>query len=205
MTKPWAGWACRLASYSTFWLPYPAGALHPGGQPVQADRLAGACHLRKPVAQVVQAGDEGAVGLAVPEGGQRARQQVQAVRRPRSWRSDRPPGTPVRQPSESTAATASKRTSKGSGGVPAWPGGAVAAGRRGGWPPSPARLRAARSAGSMTRGPDLQAGVRHLAYGLVPVNVRTTHKASRTASFISRYVARGWSLGASASGRSVRA
>src|SRR6266487_4948753 len=54
-------------------------------------------------------------------------------------------------------------------------------GGRGDRPARPGRVRAARSAGSMTRGPDLQAGVRYLAYGLVPVNVGT-HRASRTPS-----------------------
>jgi hypothetical protein len=51
-----------------------AGALHPGGQPVDHNRLAGASHLRKPVAQVIQAGDEGPVGLAVPQCAKRTKQ-----------------------------------------------------------------------------------------------------------------------------------
>src|SRR6266700_5938600 len=55
----------------------PTWSLHPGGQPVQADRLAGAGHLPKPLAQVVQAGDEAAVGLAVPQRGQFGQQEVQ--------------------------------------------------------------------------------------------------------------------------------
>jgi hypothetical protein len=76
----------------------PAGALHPGGQPVHAHRLAGCGHLPKPAAQVVQAGDEAAVGLAVPHGSQRAEQQVQAVADLGLGDPDRPPGTPIRQP-----------------------------------------------------------------------------------------------------------
>jgi hypothetical protein len=56
----------------------PSGSLHPGGQPVHRHRLAGACHLHQPLAQVVEAGDEGSVRLAVPERG---------CRPPRSWRS----------------------------------------------------------------------------------------------------------------------
>jgi hypothetical protein len=54
-----------------------AGSLHPGGEPVEAYRLAGACHFHQPLAQVGQGGDEGPVGLAVPEGGQWTKQQVE--------------------------------------------------------------------------------------------------------------------------------
>jgi hypothetical protein len=55
------------------------GSLHPGGQPVDHDRLAGCGHLCKPLAQVIQAGDEGPVGLAVSQRGQLGQQQVHAV------------------------------------------------------------------------------------------------------------------------------
>lgn len=56
-----------------------AGALHPGRQPVQANRLAGCGHLGKPPAQVVEGGDEGAVGLAGPQCAKLTKHQVQAV------------------------------------------------------------------------------------------------------------------------------
>jgi hypothetical protein len=55
------------------------GSLHPRGQPVDQDRLAGLGHLRQPQAQVVQAGDEGPIGLADAERDQLAQQHVQAV------------------------------------------------------------------------------------------------------------------------------
>jgi hypothetical protein len=130
----------------------PVGPLHPGGQPVHADRLAAAGHLRKPAAKLVEAGDEGPVGLAEPE-----------------------------SPSSSTAATASRRTSNESGGVPPVPGG-----RDGSRWARRAASQASASAGSDDRGP-YDTGTRppgrreKLAYGLVPVNVRP-HRASRTPS-----------------------
>jgi hypothetical protein len=75
------------------------GSLHPGGQPVQADRLPSLGHLPKPVAKLGQAGgDEGPVGLAVPQRGKRAKQQVQAVAHLGLGDADRPAGAPVRQP-----------------------------------------------------------------------------------------------------------
>jgi hypothetical protein len=76
----------------------PTGSLHPRAQPVQAHRLADLGHLPKPVAQLVQGGDEGTVGLAIPQGGQRAKQQVQAVADLGLGDPHRPPGAPVRQP-----------------------------------------------------------------------------------------------------------
>src|SRR5215216_1129577 len=76
----------------------PAWSLHPGRQPVHADRLAGLGHLRQQFAQLVEAGDEAAVGLAVPHGSQRAEQQVQAVADLGLGDPDRAAGAPVRQP-----------------------------------------------------------------------------------------------------------
>jgi hypothetical protein len=73
------------------------GPLHPGRQPVHAHRLAGLGHLRKAIAEVGEGSDEGAVGLAVPEGGQGAQQQVQAVAHLGLGYPDRPTGTSVRQ------------------------------------------------------------------------------------------------------------
>jgi hypothetical protein len=76
----------------------PSGALHPGGQPFHADRLADLGHLPKPLAQVGQAGDEGAVGLAEAQGAKRAKQQVQAVTDLGLGDADHAAGAPVRQP-----------------------------------------------------------------------------------------------------------
>jgi hypothetical protein len=72
--------------------------LYPGGQPVHHDRLAGCGHLGKPLAQVIKGGDEGPVGLAVPQRGKRAQQQVHAVADLGLGDADRPPSAPVRQP-----------------------------------------------------------------------------------------------------------
>jgi hypothetical protein len=74
------------------------GALYPGGQPVHHDRLAGCGHLGKPLAQVIKGGDEGPVGLAVPQRGKRAQQQVHAVADLGLGDTDRPASAPVRQP-----------------------------------------------------------------------------------------------------------
>jgi hypothetical protein len=76
----------------------PSGSLHPGRQPVHADRLAGGGHLPKPVSQLVEGGDEGPVGLAVPHTSQRAKQEVQAVADLGLGDGDHAPGAPVRQP-----------------------------------------------------------------------------------------------------------
>jgi hypothetical protein len=123
-----------------------AGSLHPGGEPVDAYRLAGACHFHQPLAQVGQGGDEGPVGLAVPERSQRTKQQVQAV----ADLGLGDPHHPARRydsPSNTTAATASRRTSRQSGGLPPRPG------RRGGsrWARRPAS-QARTLAGSDDRG-----------------------------------------------------
>jgi hypothetical protein len=98
MARPWAVWAWRLASQEHLLVGPACGALHPGGQPVHADRLAGCGHLGKPAAQVVQGGDEGAVGLAEAEGGQLAEQQVQAVADLGLGDAHHAGGAPVRQP-----------------------------------------------------------------------------------------------------------
>jgi hypothetical protein len=91
-------WACRLASYSTLLVAPSPGSLHPGGEPVDAHRLAGLGHLHQVVTQVGEGGDERAVGLAVSEGGQATQQQVQAVAHLGLGDPDHPAGAPVRQP-----------------------------------------------------------------------------------------------------------
>jgi hypothetical protein len=53
----------------------PAGSQHPGSQPIHAPRLADLGHLRKALPQVAQAGEEGTVGLAVPQRRQLGQQQ----------------------------------------------------------------------------------------------------------------------------------
>src|SRR5512132_4204178 len=124
-----------------------AGSLHPGRQPVQADRLAVLGHLRQPLAQVGEGSDERAVGLAEPQRAERAQQQVQAVA---TSVLDIPTTRAARRydsPSSTTAATASKRTANASGRLPPCPGG------RGGirWARRPAS-QANTSTGSDERG-----------------------------------------------------
>src|SRR6266542_3764002 len=105
--RPWAVWVCRLASQEHLLVGPGPGALHAGGEPVHADCLAGAGHLPKQFAQVVQGGDAGAVGLAEPERAKRAEQQVQAVADLGLGDPDRPAGAPVRQHGGQTSRQAS--------------------------------------------------------------------------------------------------
>ena len=74
-----------------------AGALHPRGKPIDHHRLAGACHLRKQRAQVLEGGGEGPVGLAVPQRCQLAKQQLQALADLGLRDPDHAAGAPVRQ------------------------------------------------------------------------------------------------------------
>jgi hypothetical protein len=137
-----------------------AGSLHPGGEPVDAYRLAGACHFHQPLAQVGQGGDEGPVGLAVPEGGQWTKQQVQAVAD--LGLGDPPPSG---RPAGTTARPTRLRRRRPDG--PPRPAagcrlvgvGGVGAGGRGDRPARRGPWRAATTAGSMTTetGPPWQA------------------------------------------------
>jgi hypothetical protein len=76
----------------------PAGALHPGRQPIHAHRLADLGHLRQPFAQVWEGGHERPVGPAQPQRGQLAQQQVQAVADLGLAGPDHPGGASVGQP-----------------------------------------------------------------------------------------------------------
>jgi hypothetical protein len=78
----------------------PTGSLHPSGQAIHHDRLADLGHLLQPLAKLLEAGNEGGVGLAEAEGAQRAEQQVHAVADLGLGDADRPAGAPVRQPVE---------------------------------------------------------------------------------------------------------
>jgi hypothetical protein len=74
------------------------GSLHPGRQLIHHDGLAAAGNLGQQLAQVIEAGDEGAVGLAVPQRGQGTKQQVQAVAHLGLGDPDHAAGASVRQP-----------------------------------------------------------------------------------------------------------
>jgi len=166
------------------------GSLHPGRQPVNNDRLAGTCHLHQQFAQVVEAGDERAVGLAEPQRGQFAQQQVQAVADLGLGDADHATSAPVRQPVQQhrpdrvQADLQRQRRGAALAGRAGWQQVGQAGGQPGQHPCGQRRTWAV-----WQRGPDLLAGVRHLAYGLVPVNVRA-HGASRTPSVAPCFVPR---------------
>ena len=96
MARPSRGVGVALGVVQHLLVGPACGALHAGGQPVHADRLAGCGHLRKPLAQVVQAGDEGPVGLAEPQRAKLTKQQVHAVTDLGLGDADHPGGAPVR-------------------------------------------------------------------------------------------------------------
>src|SRR6266536_61197 len=181
MARPWAVWAWRLASYRTFWLAHPRG---------RCTRVASPSTTTASPAAVISPSQwrrSSRLVMKVPSGWQYPRAASGPSSRSRLSPTsvlEIPTARPARRydsPSRMTAATASKRTSSDSGGVPPCPGG------RGGcrW----ARRSASQAracAGSEERG-QYDKGTRppgrleNLAYGLVPVNVGT-HRASRTPS-----------------------
>jgi hypothetical protein len=172
MARPWVVWVWRLASSSTFWLAHPQGrctrVASPSRQTASPAAAISESHWRR----------SSKVTMKVPSGWQKPR----AASGPSS-RSTLSPTSVLEMPtiraarrydspSRMTAATASKRTSNDSGGVPPVPGGR--AGCR--WARR-AHSQASTAAGSDERGQYANgdqtswAGSRHLAYGLVPVNV----------------------------------
>ena len=171
--RPWAVWACRLASYSTFWLAHPRGRCTRVASPSTT--------TASPEAAISPSHwpSSSRVVMKVPSG----RQNPNPANGPssRSMLSptsvlEIPTMRPARRydsPSSSTAATASRRTSSDSGGVPP-----VLGGRHSSKGASRAASQAITSAGSEERG-QYDTGDRtslrrreHLAYGLVLVNVR---------------------------------
>jgi hypothetical protein len=100
-----------------------------------------------------------------------------------------PTARPARRydsPSSKTAATASRRTSSDSGRVPPRPGGHGGSRWARQAPGQPSTLAGSDERGQYDdTGPDLHGRLEHLAYSLVPVNVRT-HRASRTLSMTSQ-------------------
>jgi hypothetical protein len=74
--------------------------LHPGGEPVDQDRLAGVGHLGQALAKVGEGHHERAVRLAQAERGQFAEQQVEAVAHLGLGDADHAGGASVRQPVE---------------------------------------------------------------------------------------------------------
>jgi hypothetical protein len=177
--RPWAVWLCRLGSYRTFWLAHPLArctrVASPSRQTASPDAAISTSSARRSSRLVTK----------LPSGWQNPRSPSgraagPGCRRPRSWRS-RPPG----RRAGTTARPAAPRRPR-PGGPPATAAG-CRPGRAAGMAPGgpgerPASQRGCgqrRTRAVCQRGPDLQAGFRHLADGLVPVNVRT-HRASRT-------------------------
>src|SRR6266536_2329224 len=183
MARPWAVWAWRLASYRTFWLAHPRG---------RCTRVASPSTTTASPAAVISPSQwrrSSRLVMKVPSGWQYPRAASGPSSRSRLSPTsvlEIPTARPARRydsPSRMTAATASKRTSSDSGGVPPCPGGRAGCrwARR-----SASQARAC--AGSEERG-QYDKGTRppgrleNLAYGLVPVNVGT-HRASRTPSLM---------------------
>src|SRR6266540_2149356 len=186
--SPWAVWAWRLASSTTFWLAHDLGrctrVASPSTHTASPERAISPSHRRSSSRVVMKVPSGWQYPMAASSPSSRSRLSPTSV-------LEIPTARPARRydsPSRMTAATASRRTSKGSGGVPPRPGG------RGGsrWARRSAS-QASTSAGSDERGQydngdrTSLAGVRDLAYGLVPVNVRTCG-ASRTPSLASANV-----------------
>src|SRR4029453_16012297 len=108
----------------------PAGSLHPGSQPIHAHRLADLSHLHQPPPPLPPSPPRTSARVVtkLPSGWQYP--SAASVGSSRSMLSptsvlEMPTARPARRydsPSSRTAATASKRTSRGSGGVPPrWP------------------------------------------------------------------------------------
>src|SRR6266511_3119807 len=179
MARPWAVWVWRLASYTTFWLAQPRGrctrVASPSTTTASPAAAISASHSRRSSRLVMKLPSGWQYPTAASGPSSRSRLSPTSV-------LEIPTARPARRydsPSRMTAATASRRTSSDSGGVPPCPGRRAGCGwaRR-----SASQARAC--AGSEERG-QYDKGTRppgrleNLAYGLVPVNVRT-HRASRT-------------------------
>src|SRR5829696_1642603 len=147
-----------LGVYSTFWLAQPRGRCTRAASPSR--------HTASPVRAISESQQRRSsrVVMKLPSGWQYP--SAASGPRSRSMLSpisvlEMPTARPARRydsPSRMTAPTASRRPSNGSGGVPPARVGGVGSGGPGGGPARPARGRAATNAGSMTTGPDLQAG-----------------------------------------------
>jgi hypothetical protein len=123
MARPWAVWVWRLASYTTFWLAQPAG---------RCTRVASPSTTTASPAAAISASQWRRLSrlvMKVPSGWQKPSAASGPSSRSRLSPTsvlEIPTARPARRydsPSRMTAATASKRTSSDSGGVPPWPGG----------------------------------------------------------------------------------
>src|SRR6266536_31379 len=120
--RPWAVWVWRLASYSTFWLAHPLG---------RCTRVASPSTQTASPAQAIspsRSPSSASVVTKVPSGWQNPNAARGASSRSRLSPTsvlEIPTARPARRydsPSNTTAATASRRTSSGSGGLPPMPG-----------------------------------------------------------------------------------
>jgi hypothetical protein len=178
--SPWAVWARRLVSYRTFWLAHPQGrctrVASPSTHTASPDRAISTSSARRS-SRVVTKLPSGWQKPRAPSGpSSRSRLSPTSVLQD----ADHAAGAPVRQPVQQHRGdrVQADLQAKRRGAALAERAGWGQVGQAGGQPGQHAcgqrRTRAVRH-----RGPDLRAGVRHLADGLVPVNVRP-HRASRT-------------------------
>jgi hypothetical protein len=137
----------------------PAGSLHPRGQPVHAHYFAACGHLPRALPHVGEGGDEGTVGLAVPQRCQPGQQQIQTVADLGLGDPDHAASTAVRQPVEDDGGNSVQAHLQRQRRVPPCRRGRGGSSGRGSWPARPAPWREATSVGSMPTGPDLLAGV----------------------------------------------
>src|SRR5215218_5183480 len=122
--RPWAVWAWRLASYSTFWL------VHPRGRCTRVPNPSTSTASPERASSESQQPSSARVVMKLPSGWQKptaaSSPSSRSMLSPTSV-LEIPTMRPARRydsPSSSTAATASRRISSGSGGVPPRPGGA---------------------------------------------------------------------------------
>jgi hypothetical protein len=122
--RPWAVWVWRLASYSTFWL------VHPPGRCTRVPSPSTSTASPEQAISESQQPSSARLVMKLPSGWQKP--SAPSSPSSRSMLSptsvlEMPTMRPARRydsPSGSTAATASRRISSGSGGVPPRPGGA---------------------------------------------------------------------------------
>jgi hypothetical protein len=121
--RAWAVWVWRLASYSTFWLSHPLGRCTRVASP--------STHTTSPTSAISarRSRTSARVATKVPSGWQNPSTASSPSSRSRLSPTsvlEMPTARPARRydsPSSRTAATASRRTSSGSGGVPPRPRG----------------------------------------------------------------------------------
>src|SRR6266545_5810166 len=121
--RPWAVWACRLASSTTFWLAHPLGrctrVASPSTHTASPARAISPSHWRRSARVVTKLPSGWQYPRAASGPSSRSRLSPTSVLKIPTIR----PARRYDSPSNTTAATASRRTSRQSGGLPPRPGG----------------------------------------------------------------------------------